>query len=50
MAETIESRGAFRDFLALMERIDDEFLSEERRVTEVADIAEGEHIIIRSSR
>lgn len=46
MAEAIESRGAFRDFLALMERIDGEFLSEERRVTEVADIAEGEHMLL----
>jgi len=46
MTEIIESREAFREFLALAERIDSEFLSEERRVTEVADVAEGEHMLL----
>ncbi|MCP5045224.1 MAG: hypothetical protein GY944_29710, partial [bacterium] len=46
MSETIESREAFREFIALLERIDREFLCEERRVTTVADVAEGEHMIL----
>ncbi|MEO1915246.1 MAG: hypothetical protein ABGW98_15505, partial [Myxococcales bacterium] len=46
MTDIIESREAFREFLALAERIDGEFLSEERRVTEVADVAEGEHMLL----
>jgi hypothetical protein len=40
------SRKAFREFLALLERIDREFLSEERRVTDPMDIAEGEHMLL----
>lgn len=46
MTEMIESRETFRDFLQLMQRVDTEFLSEERRVAEVADIAEGEHMLL----
>ncbi len=46
MSEPIESREAFREFTALLERIDREFLCEERRVTTVADVAEGEHMIL----
>jgi len=42
MTERVESREAFRDFLQLKQRVEMDFLSEERRVTEAADIAEGE--------
>lgn len=41
-----ESRSAFNAFLALMQRVDAEFLSEERRTTDPADIAEGEHMLL----
>ena len=44
--ETPPSRSALRAFLTLLERVDTEFLSPERRVTEAADIAEGEHMLL----
>lgn len=40
------SRKALRDFLALIEEVDRDFLSEERRVTEASDVAEGEHMLL----
>ena len=40
------SREALRDFLSLIEEVDRDFLSEERRVTEAADVAEGEHMLL----
>ncbi|MFT5441629.1 MAG: hypothetical protein ACI8W3_000670 [Myxococcota bacterium] len=46
MAEVIESREALREFLALIEQVDTEYFCEERRVTEVADVAEGEHMLL----
>ena len=44
--ESIPSRQAFSAFLELLKRVDEEFLSEERRVTEASDIAEGEHMLL----
>ena len=47
MAEqALSSREAFRAFLALIDEVDRDFLSEERRVTDPADIAEGEHMLL----
>lgn len=40
------SRQALRDFLRLIEQVDTEFLSEERRVTDPDDVAEGEHMLL----
>ncbi len=40
------SRKAFSDFLELIQRVDTEFLSDERRVTEASDVAEGEHMLL----
>lgn len=40
------SRRAFGDLLELLERIDREYLSEERRITDPNEIAEGEHMIL----
>ena len=40
------SRRAFREFLDLLGEVDTSFLGEERRVTEAADIAEGEHMLL----
>ena len=37
---------AFSAFLQLLQRVDDEFLSEERRVNTPAEIAEGEHMLL----
>lgn len=46
MSESIESRRAFREFLALLEQVDGEFLSAERNVTSADDVAEGEHMLL----
>ena len=40
------SREALRAFLSLIEEVDRDFLSEERRVTDAADVAEGEHMLL----
>jgi hypothetical protein len=40
------SRQALSSFLELIQRVDTEFLSEDRRVTEASDIAEGEHMLL----
>jgi hypothetical protein len=40
------SRRAMTEFLELIQEVDRDFLSEERRVTEAADIAEGEHMLL----
>ena len=45
-ADTLASREALRAFLSLIEEVDRDFLSEERRVTEAADVAEGEHMLL----
>ena len=44
--QALSSREAFRAFLALIDEVDRHFLSEERRVTDPADIAEGEHMLL----
>ncbi len=46
MSVTPASRTALYDFLDLVRQVDSEFLSEERRITEDADIAEGEHMLL----
>ena len=46
MSETIPSRRALSEFLDLIGQVDREFLSEERRITEASDIAEGEHMLL----
>ena len=46
MSETIPSREALGDFLALIERADREFLGPDRNVSEPADVAEGEHMLL----
>lgn len=40
------SRETFHSFLDLLARVDREFLSEDRRVTDPADVAEGEHMLL----
>ena len=45
-AQAVSSREAFRAFLALIDEVDRDFLSEERRVTDPADVAEGEHMLL----
>ena len=40
------SREALRDFLALIEQVDREYLGPERNVTAPADIAAGEHMLL----
>ena len=42
----IASRTALDAFLELIRRVDREFLSEARRVTEAGDVAEGEHMLL----
>ena len=44
--QSIPSREAFSAFLALLKQVDEEFLSEERRITEASDVAEGEHMLL----
>ncbi|MBW2363260.1 MAG: DUF1214 domain-containing protein [Deltaproteobacteria bacterium] len=46
MSDPVESRQAFRDFLALLEQVDGEFLGEARGVVAPADVAEGEHMLL----
>lgn len=46
MSDAIESRLALREFLALLEQVDGEFLSPERNVTTPEDVAEGEHMLL----
>jgi hypothetical protein len=46
MGAESESRQAFRELFAFMQKLDDEYLSEERRITEAADVAEGEHMLL----
>lgn len=48
MAESpsIPSRDALRDFLALVEQVDREFLGAPRNVTAPADVAAGEHMLL----
>ena len=44
--DALASREALRDFLSLIEEVDRDFLSEERRVTAASDVAEGEHMLL----
>ncbi len=46
MSENVASRAALRDLLALVERVDTEFLSQARRVSTPDDIADGEHMLL----
>ena len=47
MADSVgPSRQAFSDFLELLRQVDSDFLSEERRITDEADVAEGEHMLL----
>ncbi|MFK7894962.1 MAG: DUF1214 domain-containing protein [Myxococcota bacterium] len=46
MSDTIPSRTALNDFLDLVRQVDAEYLSEERRITDDAEIAEGEHMLL----
>ena len=41
-----DSRRAMKEFLELIQQVDSEFLSEERRVSDPADIAEGQHMLL----
>jgi hypothetical protein len=40
------SRDALRDFLALIEQVDREYLGPDRNVTSPTDIAAGEHMLL----
>ena len=40
------SRQALSGFLDLIQQVDTEFLSEQRRVTDARDVAEGEHMLL----
>lgn len=42
----VPSRQALGEFLELLKLVDSDFLSEERRVTDAADVAEGEHMLL----
>lgn len=41
-----DPRQSYQDFLSFMQQVDNEFLSEERFVTDAADIAEGQHMLL----
>ena len=44
--QSVASREALRAFLSLIEEVDRDFLSEERRVASASDVAEGEHMLL----
>lgn len=46
MTVSNENREAFQEFLEFVSTVDKEFLSESRMVTEPADIAEGQHMLL----
>ncbi len=46
MSVSSQDRRAFQDFLEFVSTVDKEFLSESRMVTDPADIAEGQHMLL----
>lgn len=46
MSADSESRVAFNELFEFMKQLDTDYLSEERRITEAADVAEGEHMLL----
>jgi hypothetical protein len=46
MSRNVESRAALRELVALIQELDEEYLCEDRRITEAADVAEGQHMVL----